>query len=108
MRRSIGMDATTVMVISHHDAHLLLESFAPSGYDEAIVIVTDSAGNLIGQVGEVELWEHHTIYHGVRRPDGRCELELLAWSSCQASAMGSSFGPSPDTSDSPATTMPRR
>jgi carbamoyltransferase len=77
IRRAIGIEPSSVTVVPHHDSHAL-EAFAPSGFDEALVVVVDSAGNLLDGTVAGGLWENETIYRGVRRAGGRCDLELLA------------------------------
>lgn len=76
-RRATGLEPTSIMVVAHHDAHAL-EAFVPSPFSEALVVVTDSAGNHRARADGTSYWENQTIYRGSRLPNGGCNLEPVA------------------------------
>jgi carbamoyltransferase len=76
VERATGLRPDSVRAVPHHDSHAL-EAFVPSPFDEALVLITDSAGNLLSCPDGTSVWENQSAYLARRRADGSCELRLL-------------------------------
>lgn len=67
--------ADSLTVVGHHRAHAA-ESFASSGFDEAVVLVNDSMGDVVQQ-GSRRVVECQSVFVARRTSAGALEIELV-------------------------------